>query len=110
MAVLGFLLFHVVLLQHGAPARAGVGESCFVTIARPQRAGNDDGFEFFRAEHGAAAVRGEVVVVVGEHGGAIHMLAGGTDAEHSGVAIGDDLTQAIFGVAGAETPDLRGVA
>ena len=51
-----------------------------------------------------------MVVVVGQHGGAIHILAGGADAQHPGIAIGDDLTQAIFGVAGAESPDLRGVA
>ena len=106
VAVLGFLFLDVVLLQDVAPAQAGIGELRFVAIARPHGAGNDDGFEFLRAEHGAAAVGGEMIVVVGEHGGAIHILAGGTDAQHSGVAVADDLAQTIFGVAGAERPRL----
>ena len=53
---------------------------------------------------------GEMIVVVGEHGGAVHVFAGGTDAEHARVAVADDLAQAVFGVARAESPDLRPVA
>src|SRR5581483_3818639 len=110
VAVLGFLLFYVVLLQHAAPALTGVGQFHFIPVARPQAAADDDGFELLRAEHGAAAVGGEMIVVVGQHGGAIQIFSGRTDAENSRVAIGDDLAQAIFGVARAEAPDLRGVA
>ena len=109
VAVLGFLLFHVVLLQNTAPARAGIGQLRFVAVAWPQRAGDDDGFEFFRAKHGSAAVRGEMVVIVGEHRSPVHVFAGRADAEHSCVAIVDDLPQSVFGVARADAPDLRGV-
>ena len=65
---------------------------------------------FFDPSTGAAAVGGEVIVVVGQHSGAVHVFAGGADAEHARIAVADDLAQAVFGVAGAESPNLRGVA
>src|SRR5882757_6900201 len=51
-----------------------------------------------------------MIVVVGEHPCAVHVFARGADAQHSGVAVADDLTKTVFGVAGAGTPYLRGVA
>ena len=110
MAVFGFLLFYVVLLQHTAPARAGIGQFHFIAVARPQRARDNDGFEFFRAEHGAAAVGGEMIVIVGQHGGVVQVFAGGANAQYSRIAVADDLTQAIFGIARAGAPDFCRVA
>src|SRR5690348_18341074 len=61
MAVFGFLFLDVVLLQHRAPAHAGVYQSRLVAISRSQGAGNDDRLELFRTEHGAAAMGGEMI-------------------------------------------------
>ena len=89
------------VLRQRQPASTSLALS---RIARPQRAGDDDGFEFLRAENRAAAVGGEVIVIVGQHGGAIQVFPGGADAQHSGIAVADDFAQAIFGVARAQRP------
>ena len=51
-----------------------------------------------------------MIVIVGEHGGAVHVFTGGTDAQNSCVAVADDFAQTIFAVTGAQTPDFRRVA
>ena len=53
---------------------------------------------------------GEVIIIVGEHGGAIQMLAGGSDAEHLSVATPHEFAQAIFGLTRAKAPDFCGIA
>ena len=82
MPVLGFFLFHIVLLQCLVPAPSGVDQLRLVTKTRPLGAVNDDGLQLLRSQNRAAAVRGEVIVVIGEHGGAIHVFPGGADAEN----------------------------
>ena len=109
VAVLGLFLFDIVLLQRLAPAPAGVNQLCLVTNTRARGAGHDDRFESLRSENRAAAMGGEVIVVVGKHRGAIEMLPGWSDAEHSGIAAANDFAQAIFGIARAEAPDTRGI-
>src|SRR5262245_24511102 len=79
VAVLGLLFLDVVLLQDGAPARTGVDQLRFVATTRSKRAANHNRLQFLRAEHRAAAMSGKVIVVVGEHGGAIEIFAGRAD-------------------------------
>ncbi len=71
MTIFGFLFLDIVLLQNVAPAQTCVRQLCLIAIAWPQRAGDDDGFEFFRAEHRAAAMGREMIVIVCQHGGAV---------------------------------------
>ena len=110
MAILGFLLFDIVLLQCLAPAPTGVHERGLVANTWARGARDDDRFELFRAQDSATAMGGEVIIVVGEHGGAIQMLARGSDAEHLSVATPHEFAQAIFGVAGSQAPDRCGIA
>jgi hypothetical protein len=99
-----FSSFHVMFATRHASARRHLQVS--LVAYRAERAGNDDGLEFFgRARR---RVRGEVIVIVGEHGGAVHVLASGANTHSASVA--NDFAQAIFGVARAEAPHLRGVA
>src|SRR5215475_4968146 len=110
MAVLGFLFFNIMLFQRLSPAPASVDQLCLITKTRTLCAVHDDGLESLRAQNRSATVSGEVIVVVGEHGGAIHVLPGGTDAEHFRFPVSHDFAQTIFGSAGAEAPEIRGIA
>src|SRR5690349_1134554 len=110
MAVFGFLFLYVVLLQHRAPPRAGIDQSFFVPVMRSQRAGNDDRFELFRAQHGAAAVGGKMIVVVGQHRSAVEIFSCGPNTQYPGIAVTDELAQPIFSIARAETPNWGCVA
>src|SRR4029077_10953299 len=50
-----------------------------------------------------------MIVVVSQHGGAVQILAGGSDAQHPRVAMSDRLAQAILSGAGAEAPHVGSV-
>src|SRR4029077_15943265 len=50
-----------------------------------------------------------MIVVVSQHGGAVQILAGGSDAQHPRVAMSDRLAQTILSGAGAEAPHVGSV-
>src|SRR5262245_40565886 len=70
---------------------------------------NNNGLEPLRSQDRTAAVSGEVIIVVGEHGGAIHVFPGGADAQNFCVSVFHGLAQTIFRRACAKTPEIRGV-
>src|SRR5262245_15815696 len=108
--ILGFLLFDIVLLQGFAPAPARFGQFRFVSITWPPGAVDDDRFQFFRTQDRAAAVRGKMIVVVGEHGRAIQIFTGGSDAKNFCLRTFHRVTQTIFRSSGTKPPKIRSIA
>src|SRR5215475_12349448 len=108
MAVLGFLFFNIMLFQRLSPAPASVDQLCLITKTRTLCAVNDDSLELLRAQNRSATVSGEVIVVIGEHGGAIHVLPGGTDAEHFRFPVSHGIAQVSIAFVDVKIYVLRG--
>src|SRR5581483_9837249 len=110
VAVLRLLFLDIVRLQDRAPALPGVDELCLIGEPRARRAADDDRLQFFRAEHRAAAVRREMIVVVRQHRRAVEIFAGRPDAEDARVLDAHFLAERVLRRARAESPDSGGVA